>query len=61
MAYAGGVLTGGVLSLLAVMVAGGCFADPNFPAPDTVTQTKYRQPWCPEFEGAEHYEEYSGK
>jgi len=43
------------------LVAGGCFADPSFPAPDTVTQTKYRHSWCPEFEGAEHYEEYSGK
>ena len=43
------------------MIAAGCFADPNFPAPDTVTQTKYRQSWCPQFEGAEHYEEYSGK
>ena len=43
------------------MIASGCFADPDFPAPDTVTQTKYRQPWCPEFVGAEHYEEYSGK
>ena len=43
------------------MISGGCFGDPGFPAPDTVTQTKYRHPWCPEFEGAEHYEGYSGK
>jgi hypothetical protein len=42
------------------LIAAGCFGDVDFPGPDTVTQTKHRPSWCPEFKGADHFEEYSG-
>ena len=34
------------------MVAVGCFSDPSFPGPEMQVQTKYRHPWCGNFEGA---------
>ena len=37
-------------------IAVGCFADPEFPGPQTVSFTRYRHAWCGEFEGARSFE-----
>lgn len=42
------------------MVAVGCFADPEFPAPAVTVQTQYRQAWCQGFTGSEEHEAFPG-